>query len=83
MNVQKSKHDIVLYDVFMLWVEWDFILDVSICQWVWMEHNICISLQLNCIWWLSRDVMLRGICMLVFLKALESLYMCIVESYDV
>jgi hypothetical protein len=24
-------------------------LDISVCLWVWMEHNICIQLQLDCI----------------------------------
>jgi len=36
---------------FMLCVKWVFMLDVWICIWVWMEQNICISLQLNCIEW--------------------------------
>jgi hypothetical protein len=67
----------------MLCVESDLILDVSIYLWVQMEQNIGISLQLDCIWWFSHDVVLRCIRMLVFPESLESLYMSIVESYDV
>jgi hypothetical protein len=48
-----------------------------------MEQNICILLQLDYIQWFSRNVVLRCIHMLLFVKGLESLYMSIAEPYDV
>jgi hypothetical protein len=32
------------------WFMWNFMLYIPIWLWVWMEQNICISLQLDCIW---------------------------------
>jgi len=49
-------------------------LDVSVCILVWMEHNICIPLQLDCIEWFNMVFHARCINMPMSLNGIEHMH---------
>jgi len=62
--IRKHAWHSFIWWCYMLCFIWNFMLDVSVCLWVWMEQRMCIPLWLVCIW-RFKCFFIRCTCMLV------------------
>jgi hypothetical protein len=42
MSLNRIEHIYTVTAKLYKWFKWNFILDIPICLWVWMEQSICI-----------------------------------------